>query len=84
MLRLGDGDAWDAARLVELAQPRDEPESTEEAIRRLGKAEALCGGPFLAEWPFEDWAAARRRSSGRPDGRALPPRRSVDRGGEAP
>ena len=58
-LALGEGDEWDAAAILEVVSA-DAAESAEVEIERLRVVEARYAGPFLPEWPYEDWAAAMR------------------------
>ena len=58
-LALGDGDEWDAAAILEVVGA-DAAESLEVEVDRLRGAERRYAGPFLPEWPYEDWAAATR------------------------
>lgn len=51
-LALGDRDRCDADELTRLAGEDD--------VELLASAERLYAGPFLPEWPFEDWAQPRR------------------------
>ncbi len=56
-LALGDQDEWDVATFLDLVRaPADGAE-----VGRLERAEALYAGPFLPEWPYDDWAAPARR-----------------------
>ena len=55
-LALSERDRCDAVDLAELATGP----AGDEQIDRLTLAEALYRGPFLADWPFEDWAARPR------------------------
>ena len=55
-LVLDDRDHWDAAAMLRLARPAGDDEPAEAAIARLRRAEALYGGPFLPEWPYDEWA----------------------------
>jgi DNA-binding SARP family transcriptional activator len=57
-LSLGDHDQWDVATFLDLVRgaPGDDGE-----VERLERAEALYAGPFLPEWPYDDWAAPARR-----------------------
>jgi DNA-binding SARP family transcriptional activator len=53
-------DSWDAGDFLALARAalaNDQPGGRRE---RLLAAEAMHTGPFLPEWRYEDWAAARR------------------------
>jgi DNA-binding SARP family transcriptional activator len=59
-LVLGDLDSWDAAEFLALARTALDPRSGGARIERLETAEAAYGGPFLPEWPYEDWALERR------------------------
>jgi DNA-binding SARP family transcriptional activator len=59
-LTFGERDGWDAAELRRLA-PSPADETGDERLARLRRADALCTGDFLAEWPFEDWAEPPRR-----------------------
>jgi len=57
---LDEQDSWDVRDFIRLVEGGEPDETPERAIARLGAAEALYQGPFLAEWPYADWAAARR------------------------
>lgn len=60
-LALGAADDWDAGRLLRLADlgcAEDSSDTT--ALHALLSAEATAAGPFLPEWPYEDWAAPLR------------------------
>jgi class 3 adenylate cyclase len=59
-LAFADRDSWDAAEVQRLAVEAA-GETPHERLDRLRLAEALCEGPFLEEWPYEDWAQAPRR-----------------------
>ena len=59
-LSFGERDGWDAAELRRLAQGAP-GEAGDDRLARLRRAEALCTGEFLEEWPFEDWAQGPRR-----------------------
>ena len=59
-LSFGDRDGWDAAELRRLARGAS-GEPHDDRLARLRRAEALCAGEFLEEWPFEDWAQGPRR-----------------------
>jgi ATP/maltotriose-dependent transcriptional regulator MalT/DNA-binding SARP family transcriptional activator len=59
-LALSPGDEWDAAVFSRLAAEGVEPGPLESRVDRLLAAEAAWTGPFLPEWPYEDWAASRR------------------------
>lgn len=58
-LELDEQDEWDVASFLELVGRR--AVDTDGEIRRLERAEALYGGPFLPDWPYADWAAPARR-----------------------
>jgi DNA-binding SARP family transcriptional activator len=59
-LVFGERDTWDAAELRWLAAiPADE--APEDRLARLRRADALCVGEFLEDWPFDDWADPPRR-----------------------
>jgi DNA-binding SARP family transcriptional activator len=58
-LAFSDRDFLDVAELTRLAGPA-RGEAVEESIRRLLRANDLVRGPFLPEWPYEDWAEATR------------------------
>ena len=55
-LVLDERDRWDAATLLDLARPAEDAEAAEAQIARLRRAEALYAGPFLPEWPYDEWA----------------------------
>jgi len=57
-LALGERDSWDGEEILRLAS--GQPSAPAEVERDLARVERLYGGPFLAEWPFEDWAVPRR------------------------
>jgi DNA-binding SARP family transcriptional activator len=59
-LSLGPGDEWDAAAFLRLARAGQSSAALELRLERLLAAEAAWTGPFLPEWPYEDWAAPRR------------------------
>jgi DNA-binding SARP family transcriptional activator len=59
-LVLGPGDEWDAAVFSRLATVGIEPGPLDARLDHLLAAEAAWTGPFLPEWPYEDWAASRR------------------------
>jgi DNA-binding SARP family transcriptional activator len=64
-LDLANRDEWDAATFSRLATRAAEPTGLELRLERLLAAEAAWGGPYLPEWPYEDWATARRNELGR-------------------
>lgn len=55
---LHEGDSWDAGELREAAGLLGG--SAAAHCDALARAASLVGGPFLAEWPYEDWAADTR------------------------
>jgi DNA-binding SARP family transcriptional activator len=60
-LVLAQRDSWDGGELVRMARnPPDNRVSAAELEDALARVEALYAGPFLAEWPYEDWAAGPR------------------------
>ena len=59
-LSFGERDGWDAAELRRLGTA-PAGEDDDDRLTRLRRAEALCTGMFLEEWPFEDWAEGPRR-----------------------
>jgi len=59
-LVLGERDGWDVARFRSLAARRPGEERADALVARLSDAEAAYGGAFLAEWPYEPWAAGPR------------------------
>ena len=58
-LALGDQDEWDVATFLDLV--RGPGRRTATRSTGLERAEALYAGPFLPEWPYDDWAAPARR-----------------------
>jgi DNA-binding SARP family transcriptional activator len=50
-------DLWDAAELRRIAAEETPPA---QRLSELRRAESLIRGPFLDEWPYEDWAEAPR------------------------
>jgi DNA-binding SARP family transcriptional activator/tetratricopeptide (TPR) repeat protein len=60
LVELGPGDEWDAGHFLALARRAAEPGSVRERIEWLMAAEAAYTGTFLPEWPYDEWAAARR------------------------
>lgn len=54
-----ESDEWDAAELRRIAAAAPDARASER-LELLRRAERLAGGPFLEEWPFEDWAAGPR------------------------
>ena len=61
LVEMGPDDDWDAGHFLALARRASEPGAPNEKIERLVAAEAAHSGTFLPEWPYEDWAALRRR-----------------------
>jgi DNA-binding SARP family transcriptional activator len=60
-LSFGEHDEWDAAAFLRLARAAAAPEPPLAArISRLQAAAAAYAGPFLPQWPYEDWALGRR------------------------
>jgi DNA-binding SARP family transcriptional activator len=59
-LKLQPSDEWDAARFEQLADRGLRASSPQARIEALRAAEACYAGRFLPEWPYDDWAAARR------------------------
>jgi ATP/maltotriose-dependent transcriptional regulator MalT/DNA-binding SARP family transcriptional activator len=59
-LALERRDYWDAGAFLFLARQAAAVHTLEDQLDRLLAAEAAHAGPFLPEWPYEDWAAARR------------------------
>lgn len=59
-LALDPGDHWDAGSFLSLARLAAASPTLEDRLDRLLAADAAHAGPFLPEWPYEDWAAARR------------------------
>jgi DNA-binding SARP family transcriptional activator len=58
-LVIDGADSCDAHELLTLARRRH-TENDEGRLARLALAEESYRGPFLAEWPYEEWAAPRR------------------------
>jgi DNA-binding SARP family transcriptional activator len=56
-LAFAESDEWDAAELRRIAAAATSPEGH---LAELRAAESLVHGPFLEEWPYEDWAEAAR------------------------
>jgi class 3 adenylate cyclase len=54
-----ESDEWDAAELRRIAAAAPDAPPPER-LALLRRAESLAQGPFLEEWPFEDWAAGPR------------------------
>jgi DNA-binding SARP family transcriptional activator len=59
-LALDDADRWDAGAFLALAAHAASCDALEARLERLIAAEAAYAGPFLPEWPYEEWAAGRR------------------------
>jgi len=59
-LALDDADRWDAGAFLGLAAQAASCDALEARLERLIAAEAAYAGPFLPEWPYEEWAAGRR------------------------
>ena len=59
-LAMGADDGLDVEDLLRLSRPADAGEGDAERLARLRDAVALHRGPFLAEWPYEEWALRRR------------------------
>ena len=57
-LALDEDDELDVTTFLGLARPATGPPATE--IPRLEAAEVAYRGPFLPEWPYEEWAQTRR------------------------
>jgi DNA-binding SARP family transcriptional activator len=59
-LDLGPDGGWDGQQILDAAVT---PANTVDpcAVGALERAEALCRGSFLPEWPYEPWAEQRRR-----------------------
>jgi len=60
-LVLGERDLWDAGRLLALWRGQASAGAREGRLSDLLAAEALWGGPYLPEFPYEPWTAERRR-----------------------
>jgi DNA-binding SARP family transcriptional activator len=59
-LVLSERDEWDAGRLMRMAEAARAAASPVAALGPLLAAERADTGPFLPEWPYEEWAAPRR------------------------
>jgi DNA-binding SARP family transcriptional activator len=59
-LAVGAEDRLDVADFLRLSRPADPDEGEPERLARLRDAVDLHRGPFLAEWPYEEWALRRR------------------------
>src|SRR5207253_1439582 len=59
-LALSAQDHCDAHELLQLVRSGWGREDPSDRLERLLVAEASYRGPFLAEWPYEDWAVAPR------------------------
>lgn len=58
-LDLGPDGGWDGARILDAAEtPADAVDPN--GVASLERAETLCRGSFLPEWPYEPWAEQRR------------------------
>jgi len=53
-------DFLDATEFLRLSRIAGQPADGETRLRRLANAEAAYSGPFLPQWPYEEWAAVRR------------------------
>jgi len=60
-LALAEDDEFDVAVLRRLAETGSSGSTAAERLDALLAAEAADAGPYLPEWPYEDWAAPRRR-----------------------
>jgi len=59
-LELGERDSWDAEEVLRAASMAAVAGVEGLAGEELARAERLCAGSFLPEWPYEDWARWRR------------------------
>jgi LuxR family transcriptional regulator, maltose regulon positive regulatory protein len=59
-LALAAGDSWDAEELVNLAARALGRREPEDRLALLEAAERRYTGPFLPDWPYEEWAQPRR------------------------
>ena len=59
-MALCEKDDWDVERFLRLARNADMAGALEARISRLLAAEMVRSGPFLPEWPYEEWARAAR------------------------
>ena len=57
---LAERDTWDGGEILALARRSSGDPTPVEIEGQLAHVDKLYGGPFLAEWPFEDWTTARR------------------------
>jgi ATP/maltotriose-dependent transcriptional regulator MalT/DNA-binding SARP family transcriptional activator len=59
-VRLGDADTWDASEFVDLARRAARVSDPAARLDALRAADAAYTGPLFPEWPYEEWAQARR------------------------
>jgi SARP family transcriptional regulator, regulator of embCAB operon len=59
-LDLGEDDSWDGEEILRAAGIAAVAGADALTGEELARAEALCAGSFLPEWPYEDWSQRRR------------------------